>query len=352
MRRNDVVKFNPENERVKRQYFEWEMEANGKGAKTVDNMRNSIYAFEEFTKFKKLKHLNRDDIIAFKKHIAKLQNKRTGEPVSKSYLLHTSKNLIGFFRWLCCQRGYKKSISPSDINYFNLSDKDVQIAHSPRSKRFPTLSQIKRVIMNMPANTEIQRRDRALIAFLIMTGMRVSAVASIKLKYVFIEDGYVEQDPNEVKTKFGKKITTYFLPVGDEIIKIFTDWVKFLKDDKLCDYESPLFPKTSLALDENLQFKRDFLDTTPWETTSPIRKIIQQAFEAAGLTYYNPHSFRNTLVKLAYELCKTPEEFKAWSQNLGHSNPLTTFISYGHIEEFNQGVIIKRLGKPATAAGE
>ena len=203
-RRKNVIRFNPENERIKRQYFEWEMEANGKSAKTVDNMRNSIYAFEEFTKFKSLKRLNKDDIIVFKKHIAKQKNKRTGELVSKSYLFHTSKNLIGFFRWLCCQRGYKKSISPSNINYFNLSDKDVQIAHSPKNKRFPTLSQIKRVIMNMPSETEIEKRDRALVAFLIITGMRVNAVTSLKLKHVFLEEGYVVQDTNEVKTKFGK----------------------------------------------------------------------------------------------------------------------------------------------------
>lgn len=50
--------------------------------------------------------------------------------------------------------------------------------------------------------------------------------------------------------------------------------------------------------------------------------------------------------KLNYEYCKTPEDFKAWSQNLGHNSPLTTFMSYGgHIEEYNQGAIIKRLGK-------
>jgi len=33
------------------------------------------------------------------------------------------------------------------------------------------------------------------------------------------------------------------------------------------------------------------------------------------------------------ELCLGPEEFKAWSQNLGHDNVLTTFTSYGKILE-------------------
>ena len=49
---------------------------------------------------------------------------------------------------------------------------------------------------------------------------------------------------------------------------------------------------------------------------------------------------------IGYTYCKTPEEFKVWSQNLGHSSPLTTFTSYGSIDEFSQGEIIKRLGKP------
>jgi integrase len=196
----------------------------------------------------------------------------------------------------------------------------------------------------MPVDTEIQKRDRALIAFLILTGMRVNAIVSIKLKHIFLEEGYVEQDPNEVKTKFGKRITTYFFPANDFFLKVFTDWVQFLTNEKFFDFECPLFPKTSIALDENDQFERDYLDNAPWQTTTPIRLIVKEAFHSVDLHYYSPHSFRNTLVRLAYGLCKTPEDFKAWSQNLGHNNPLTTFTSYGHIEEFNQGEIIKRLG--------
>lgn len=73
------------------------------------------------------------------------------------------------------------------------------------------------------------------------------------------------------------------------------------------------------------------------------RTIVKTAFESTGPDYYNPHSFRNTIVQLGYEYCKTPEDFKAWSQNLGHNSPLTTFTSYGSIDEFNQGKITKRL---------
>ncbi len=74
--------------------------------------------------------------------------------------------------------------------------------------------------------------------------------------------------------------------------------------------------------------------------------LYQEAFERAGLPYFNPHSFRNTLAQLGEKVCKTPEEFKAWSQNLGHEKVLTTFLSYGAVACQRQGEIIRDLGSP------
>jgi hypothetical protein len=64
---------------------------------------------------------------------------------------------------------------------------------------------------------------------------------------------------------------------------------------------------------------------------------------AAGLPYFNPHSFRNTLVRLGQTLCQSPEAFKAWSQNLGHEKVLTTFVSYGAVACDRQGEILRGL---------
>ena len=340
-----MAKFNAENERVKRQYFVWEKEANGKSVKTVDHMRNDIFMFEEFTGFKSFKRFNQEDIIAFKKHVAKKKNQRTNEPVSKTYLLHVSMNLISFFKWLCRQNGYKRSVCLNDINYFNLSDKDMQIARSSMPKRIPTLSQLKLVVEKMPFETDIQKRNRAIVAFLILTACRGKVLTTLKIKHVCLETERVDQIPQEVETKFSKKIITYFFPV-DEIFKnIVIDWVNYLINIKQFDYDAPLFPNTKLTLDENDQFSREMLDFAPWKSTTPIRNIIKQAFKDADLPYYNPHAFRNTIVLLSYKYCKTPEDLKAWSQNIGHNSIMTTLNSYGQIDEYNQGKIIKRLGQ-------
>jgi integrase/recombinase XerD len=70
------------------------------------------------------------------------------------------------------------------------------------------------------------------------------------------------------------------------------------------------------------------------------------------LPYFNPHSFRNALVTLGQQLCQTPEEFKSWSQNLGHEDVLTTLYSYGHVQQHRQGEIFQQLKFPRSSANQ
>ena len=58
---------------------------------------------------------------------------------------------------------------------------------------------------------------------------------------------------------------------------------------------------------------------------------------------YGPHSFRKTLARLGQEICTTPEEMKAWSQNLGHEDVMTTFRSYGQVQGDRQRQVLAGL---------
>jgi hypothetical protein len=95
-----------------------------------------------------------------------------GKKLSKATLHATLTQLKRFFQWPALQPGYKSRVQYSDAEYFNLSDKDARIATAKRQQRFPTVAQIKHVISKMPKNTEIERRNRALIAFTLLTGAR------------------------------------------------------------------------------------------------------------------------------------------------------------------------------------
>jgi len=134
--------------------------------------------------------------------------------------------------------------------------------------------------------------------------------------------------------------------VDDEIRRIVEEWVCYLREEKLSGNEDPLFPATLISLGADRQFEVSGLARKHWSTASPIRTIFRGAFDLAGLPYFNPHSFRNTLVRLGEERCQSPEAFKAWSQNLGHEKVLTTFTSYGTVACDRQGEIIRGLATP------
>jgi hypothetical protein len=153
----------------------------------------------------------------------------------------------------------------------------------------------------------------------------------------------------EVNTKFSKTFHTVFFPVGEEIRSIVADWVSYVQKEKFLGNDDRLFPATRMALGASGQFEVSGLAREHWETTAPIRSIFREAFVAAGLEYFEPHSFRNTLVRLGECLCRSPEDFKAWSQNLGHEQVLTTFLSYGEVGWQRQGEIIRGLAKPLPA---
>jgi integrase len=202
----------------------------------------------------------------------------------------------------------------------------------------------------MPTSTELEQRNRALVAFTLLTGARDGAIASMKLKHVDLIGNSVNQDAREVNTKFSKTFKTYFFVVDEEIRRIVAEWVSYLREDKLWSNDDPLFPATHIALGVNRQFEVSGLARVHWRSASPIRTIFREAFVSAGLPYFNPHSFRNTLVQLGQDVCKTPEEFKAWSQNLGHEKVLTTFTSYGEVPYQRQGEIMRGLATPHRAA--
>ncbi len=255
------------------------------------------------------------------------------------------KIIQGFFRWLAFQLGFKKKIIVHDVEYLNLSANDARAAKSSATLDFPSLEQMRHVITQMPHRTEIEMRDRAIMAFTILTAARVGAIASLKIKDFDPVALQVSQNPNHVNTKFGKRIETFLMVIDESNLQIFLDWVAFLKAEKLFSPNDPLFPKTQNCQDENKCFKAEGISKNHWAGTTAIRDIFKKAFTNASVKYYHPHTLRHTLTHHYQAICKTPEEFKAISQNLGHENVMTTFTSYGEIPVYRQGEIVCSLKK-------
>jgi integrase len=336
-----MTKHSAANERIKRDYFAYLKEAKGRDEATIDGVAKSLARFEESTKAREFKRFHREQAVAFKAALAKANNARTGERISKATMLSTLRDLRAFFFWLAHLPGFKSHIQYADADYFNLSDKDVAVARARREKRVPTLAQVRHVLSVMPTGTVLERRDRALIAFAALTVARAGALASFRLGHVNLAEGYVDQDGREVRTKFGKTFRTWFMPIDGEALAMFTGWVAELERDHLWGRDDPLFPATQMGLDANGGFTAVGILRSGWRTTQPINAIFRRAFEGAGLPYFNPHSFRDMLVRHAMTLNLSAEAMKAWSQNLGHADVLTTFTSYGQLPAHKQGELIR-----------
>tara|TARA_R110002111_G_scaffold19919_3_gene47951 strand:+ start:267 stop:1364 length:1098 start_codon:yes stop_codon:yes gene_type:complete len=343
-----MKKHNPNNVRITRKYCIFLKEAKRQNESSIDGVAKAINRFEQYTKFKDFKQFHFQQAVGFKKHLTTHKNEITNKSLSKATLHTTLRHLKNFFQWLAMQTGYKSRINYSETEYFNLPEKDVRVANAKHKKPVPSLEQIIHVLENMSERTDIEKRNKALIAFTLLTGARDSAIASLKIKHVNLHEESLNQDAKEVNTKFSKSFITYFFPVGELPLSIIKTWIDYLTKELLFSADDPLFPKTKIENGANRKFESTGLLREHWQTANPIREIFKQAFQNASLPYYNPHSFRNTLVRLGENLCQTPEQFKAWSQNLGHEGVLTTFYSYGDVQDYRQAELIKKLREPSN----
>ena len=340
------MKLNAQNERIKHRYREFNKHARQLGEQSLDAIAKALDRFESHTGHRDFKEFRSEQAVSFKRRLAEQRSVRSNETLSKATILATLNALRHFFEWLAGQPGYRSRLSYGDAEYFKASLKDTAIAKATREQRAPTIDQVRRVLAAMPSTGAIERRDRALVAFALLTGARDNAIASLRLKHLDLAERQIFQDANEVRTKFSKSFPTWFFPVGDDIEAIVAEWRGYLVELGFGP-DDALFPQTATSLGPDGSFAVRLLSRQCWANAQPIRAIFKDVFEMAGLPYFNPHSFRNTLTQLSMELCRTPAELKAWSQNLGHEKVLTTLTSYGAIPAHRQRDLIR-----ATAHSE
>lgn len=343
-----MAKYNAANERIKREYFHYLKEARRRGEASIDAAAKALRCFEEATRWRDFKRFHREQAVAFKTALAEQTNARSEERLSWSTVQSTVRELRAFFIWLAGQPGYKTKIRYDDADYFNLSEKELSVARAKREKRVPTLEQMHHILSSMPTKTDQERRSRALVAFTVLTGARADALASFKLKHIDLARGAVVQDGRDVRTKFAKTFTTWFFPVGGEARAIVTDWIGWLRRERQWGDDDALFPSTLNGLGPDGGFIAAGLSRNGWNTTQPIRDAFRDGCAAAGLPYFNPHSMRDMLSQLGQRMSRSAEALKAWSQNLGHSDVLTTLTSYGTVPDHRQGELIRGMSAPLS----
>ena len=91
---------NPQNERIKRAYFGYLMEAQGFSEATLDGVAKALNRFETYTRFRDFKSFRIEQAKGFKASLAQQTSMRTKDRLSKATLYATLSALKRFFTWL------------------------------------------------------------------------------------------------------------------------------------------------------------------------------------------------------------------------------------------------------------
>lgn len=330
---------NEKNERIKRQFLDYRKHARQLSEKTLDREIAALEQFDVWNGRKDFARFHIEWAMAFRAHLDQAKG-ATGKLLSKSTTRSIMATMREFVIWLSQQDGFRSRIRTSDADYFKLSRRDEAEARAAPERPAPSINQAKRALELMPATTPREMRDRAVFALLCLTGIRVAALTSLRVKHVNLAEKSVNQNPREVATKFGKHIETFFakgFPVAEEALEA---WLDHLDDVELYSPDDPLFPVTALKASAASGFQAAGFARRHWKTTEPVRKIVNEAFARANLPAYGPHAFRHMLARHIAKTFTSVAELVATSQNLGHSDVLTTLRSYGQISRERQRALI------------
>lgn len=330
------------NLRIKRKYLLWLRDAEGLSEATVDKASASIAKYEAHLGGKDFRAFHSERARAFKRALSQQISPQTGAALSAGTVNSILRDVKAFFKWLADQPGYKSKIDRTDVAYLTPDRKSDAARRNNLWKPHPSPDQARRVLEVMPVGTVVERRDRALMAFFFLTGAREGAAISTRLVHLDVHNVCVNFDGRGVNTKFGKRFSTGFFPIGGIAVQVLADWVEELRKEHLFGDSDPLFPKTRLESGGGRPFRVVGIDRSPWSSASSAAKIFKSAFKSAGFSAYSPHRVRDMIVELANEHCKTPEDFKAWSQNLGHEDVMMTFRSYGSVATGRQIELMAR----------
>jgi integrase len=326
--------MNGANVELRYEYSIYLEEAGGADGKTIDEALRAIVEFEQFVDERDFGRITTDNIRSFKRNLEQRPSRADGLPLSASSIVHKLGHLRKFFIWLKARPGFK-SLNPDVIDFLRAPRKAEMAARSPSRRLGPDLDQVIAVLNTMETATLMQRRDRAAIALILLTGIRDAALVSLRRKHIDLERKRIYQD-GEVDTKFGKRMVTAFFPVPEPTASIVSSWVEELDGLGIAP-DDPLLPRNMQPWVPSVRRPGELVR---WATAGPIRAILKRACASAGVDYFVPHAIRKTLAVLGFTMCRNLRELKAWSQNLGHESMLTTMVHYAALDDDTKGAVL------------
>lgn len=302
-----------------RTILEWQGFADRNDPKTTDAHLRAIRFFESFLGQKRFASLTKADVVSWRQHVLDL----VAQGRARSTALHEVSHVKEFLGWLAQEPGYRHLGNLK--GYFDLPKRFKQgKAETPRE--FPSMDEAEQMLAGMPHVSLKQRRSRAIFACAMLSGFRANALISMLVKHVLIPDRKMLHDGEEMRTKNGKSFYVNWFPVPEVFEHELLNWLEEVHSLGLGD-EDALFPKAEHLNQASIPGRAVI---APMKSAASVSEAFKTASDVVG-KHYSPHSVRDSLTKLGGDVCRTAEERKAWSQNLGHSSEQVALRYYAKV---------------------
>ena len=319
---NENDKF--ENRLLIREYSEYCKYKEGLQENTISSRVRAIYQFEKIVK-KQFCVVAKSDLIDYRNALEDCEN------ISQGTLSNKITSIKRFFLWCKEIKKYQIRLSINDIEYLNQLLSTKRLIKSLRNiKEAPSLQYVIELLKSIKAEGEIALRDRAIIAFLLCSGLRVETIISITFKVFDVEKYTVDCDPRKgVNIKFDKAYINKLLKFDQYLFDVINEYLIYLKDHGKMYPDIPIFPSTITELSGDIHcFHPNGISDIRWKTTSPINKILTKRAQEAQLRSYTAHAYRRAHARIAHGKCNTAKELMAVSRNMGHESISTTEMYY------------------------
>lgn len=206
-----------------------------------------------------------------------------------------------------------------------------------------------RAILRLPPESRVDRRDIAAVAFLFLSGMRVSAFCTLPLRGIELDHApvLVHQWPDwGTRTKNGKAADTFLLPQAEltDLHALVRAWHS--------EAQAAVGPRgmfyTRLEPDGSFS-----LDQVPGEhRANGLRLRLKELCQRANVPYMSPHKIRRGHIVWASERCNSLADYKAVSQNVMHESISLTDTVYNALPSETIGQRIAQLSGLAETASK
>ncbi len=271
----------------------------GRSLKTIENYSHYLNRFDEFAGEIKVSNITSELMSKWRQWL----NRYVGE--DGRTISRTTQNYH-----LIAMRSFLRYLAKRDIK--SLSPDRIELAQAKRPQvSFLDKDEVHRLMEAVKTDTNTGLRDRAILALLFSSGLRVSELVALNRNSINLERGEFS-----IRGKGQKDRPVY---ISDSANYMLSEYLKARKDDF-----DPLFIHYSGSKSELEGGEYTRL------TTRSVQRIVEKYAKQAGITkHVTPHTLRHSF---ATDLLMNGADLRSVQGLLGHSNIATTQV-YTHLTD-------------------